>query len=57
MTYFKTALLLSAAVILAACEPASKNGSALDTGHDHAAMQSGQSAQTSSMSAQSESTS
>ncbi|WP_034387920.1 efflux RND transporter periplasmic adaptor subunit [Hellea balneolensis] len=57
MTYFKTALLFSAAVILAACEPASKNGSALDTGHDHAAMQSGQSAQTSSMSAQSESTS
>ena len=57
MTYFKTALLFSAAVILAACEPASKNGSALDTVHDHAAMQSGQSAQTSSMSAQSESTS
>lgn len=54
MTYFKTALLFSSAVILAACEPASKNGSALDAGHDHAAMQAGQSSQTSPQSSQTE---
>jgi Cu(I)/Ag(I) efflux system membrane fusion protein len=45
MTHFKYALILSSALILAACEPASKKPSALETGHDHAAMQSGQSRQ------------
>jgi len=54
MTYFRTALLFSAAVILAACEPASNNGSALDAGHDHAAIQAGQSSQTSPQNTQME---
>ena len=54
MTYFKTALLFSAAVILAACDPASNNGSALEAGHDHAAMQAGQSPQTATQSSQAE---
>ena len=45
MTHFKYALILSSALILAACEPASKQPSALDAGHDHAAMQAGQSQQ------------
>jgi len=45
MTHFKYALLLSSVLILAACEPASKQPSALDAGHDHAAMQAGQSQQ------------
>jgi len=52
MTYYKKAVLFSAAVILAACEPASNNGSALEAGHDHAAMQAGQSSQTSPQSMQ-----
>lgn len=43
MTQFKFALILSSALILAACEPASKSPSALEAGHDHAAMQAGQS--------------
>jgi len=54
MTYFKTALLFSAALTLVACEPASKDGSALDAGHDHAAMQTGQASQTPSQGAQTE---
>lgn len=45
MTHFKYALILSSALILAACEPASKQPSALEAGHDHAAMQAGQSQQ------------
>lgn len=43
MTYFKFALVLSSALILVACEPASKTSSTLEAGHDHAAMQAGQS--------------
>lgn len=45
MTPFKFVLTLSSALILAACDPASKPPSALDAGHDHAAMQAGQSPQ------------
>lgn len=45
MTHFKYAVILSSALILAACEPASKQPSAIDAGHDHAAMQAGQSQQ------------
>jgi len=43
MTHFKYALVLTGALILAACEPVSKSPSALEAGHDHAAMQAGQS--------------
>ena len=43
MTHFKYALIISTAIILAACEPSSKPSSVLDGGHDHAAMQAGQS--------------
>jgi len=43
MTHFKYALVLTSALILAACEPVSKSPSALEAGHDHAAMQAGQS--------------
>lgn len=46
MTYFKSALIFSAAFVLAACEPAAKKSSALEGGHDHAAMQAGQTTQT-----------
>jgi len=45
MTRFKHALIVSSAVILAACNPASKQPSALEAGHDHAAMLAGQSQQ------------
>ena len=45
MTHFKFALIVSSALILAACEPVSKKPSALEAGHDHAAMQAGQSQQ------------
>lgn len=45
MTHFKYALILSSALILVACEPASKQPSGLEAGHDHAAMQSGQAGQ------------
>jgi Cu(I)/Ag(I) efflux system membrane fusion protein len=43
MTHFKCALILSSALILAACDPASNQPSALEDGHDHATMQAGQS--------------
>ena len=43
MKYFKFALVLTNALILAACDPAPKMPSALEAGHDHAAMQAGQS--------------
>lgn len=46
MTYFKPVLMLSAAFVLAACEPAAKKPSTLESGHDHAAMQPGQTAHT-----------
>lgn len=46
MTYFKPVLILSAAFVLAACEPAAKKPSTLEGGHDPAAMQAGQTAQT-----------
>ena len=45
MTHFKFALIVSSALILAACEPVSKKPSALEAGHNHAAMQAGQSQQ------------
>lgn len=45
MTHFKFTLIFSSALILAACDPASKPPSALESGHDHAAMQAGQSPQ------------
>ena len=35
MTQFKYALVLTSALILAACEPVSKSPSALEAGHDH----------------------
>ena len=35
MTHFKYALVLTSALILAACEPVSKSPSALEAGHDH----------------------
>lgn len=57
MTYFKTALILSAAALLAACEPTSKKPSSLDRGHDHAAMQAGQSSQTPMQTSEAESSS
>ncbi len=43
MTHFKFAHILISALILVACKPSSKPPSALEAGHDHAAMPAGQS--------------
>lgn len=45
MTNFKTALILGTAIVLAACGPGSESSSGTGSGHDHAAMQAGQSSQ------------
>lgn len=46
MTHLTFTLILSSALILAACEPTSHGPSSQGAGHDHAAMQAGQSSQT-----------